>query len=53
MSDLVWRSMAELGRMIAKKEVSPVEVVRAARQDEQRQVGVKLARDAIGLANEP
>ena len=29
MSDLVWRSMAELGRMIAKKEVSPVEVVRA------------------------
>ena len=29
MSDLVWRSAAELGRMIAKKEVSPVEVVRA------------------------
>jgi aspartyl-tRNA(Asn)/glutamyl-tRNA(Gln) amidotransferase subunit A len=27
--DLVWRSMAELGRMIARKEVSPVEVVRA------------------------
>jgi len=29
MQDLVWRSMAELGRMIATKEVSPVEVVRA------------------------
>ncbi len=29
MADLVWRSMAELGRMIARKEVSPVEVVQA------------------------
>ena len=29
MSDLVWLSMAELGRMIATKEVSPVEVARA------------------------
>ena len=29
MQDLVWRSMVELGRMIATKEVSPVEVVRA------------------------
>ncbi|PYM35534.1 MAG: Asp-tRNA(Asn)/Glu-tRNA(Gln) amidotransferase GatCAB subunit A, partial [Candidatus Rokuibacteriota bacterium] len=29
MSELVWRSMAELGRMVAKKEVSPVEVVQA------------------------
>ncbi len=29
MSDLVWRSAAELGRLIAKKEVSPVELVRA------------------------
>jgi len=29
MPDLVWRSMVELGRMIATKEVSPVEVVRA------------------------
>jgi aspartyl-tRNA(Asn)/glutamyl-tRNA(Gln) amidotransferase subunit A len=29
MSDLAWRSMAELGRLIAKKEVSPVDVVRA------------------------
>jgi aspartyl-tRNA(Asn)/glutamyl-tRNA(Gln) amidotransferase subunit A len=28
-TDLVWRSMAELGRLIARKEVSPVEVVRA------------------------
>src|SRR5204863_2260938 len=29
MQDLVWRSMVQLGRMIATKEVSPVEVVRA------------------------
>ena len=29
MADLVWTSMADLGRMIATKEVSPVEVVRA------------------------
>ena len=29
MSALHWRSMAELGRMVATKEVSPVEVVRA------------------------
>ena len=29
MPDLVWRSMVELGRMIATKEVSPLEVVRA------------------------
>ncbi|MEK7387887.1 MAG: amidase [candidate division NC10 bacterium] len=29
MSELHWRSMAELGRMVATKEVSPVEVVRA------------------------
>ncbi len=29
MSELHWRSMAELGRLIAGKEVSPVEVVRA------------------------
>jgi aspartyl-tRNA(Asn)/glutamyl-tRNA(Gln) amidotransferase subunit A len=28
MSDLVWASMSDLGRMIATKEVSPVEVVR-------------------------
>ncbi len=28
MTDLVWRSMADLGRLIARKEVSPVEVVR-------------------------
>ena len=29
MSELHWRSMAELGHMVATKEVSPVEVVRA------------------------
>jgi len=29
MSELFWASMADLGRMIATKEVSPVEVVRA------------------------
>jgi aspartyl-tRNA(Asn)/glutamyl-tRNA(Gln) amidotransferase subunit A len=29
MQDLVWRSVVELSRMIATKEVSPVEVVRA------------------------
>jgi aspartyl-tRNA(Asn)/glutamyl-tRNA(Gln) amidotransferase subunit A len=29
MSELCWTSMAELGRMIATKQVSPVEVVRA------------------------
>jgi aspartyl-tRNA(Asn)/glutamyl-tRNA(Gln) amidotransferase subunit A len=29
MPDLVWRSMTELARMIATKEVSPLEVVRA------------------------
>src|SRR5207245_10664158 len=29
MSELCWASMADLGRMIATKQVSPVEVVRA------------------------
>ena len=29
MSDLVWRSIGELARLVLTKEVSPVEVVRA------------------------
>jgi aspartyl-tRNA(Asn)/glutamyl-tRNA(Gln) amidotransferase subunit A len=55
MADLVWTSMADLGRMIATKEVSPVEVVRAhleriAALDARLRAYITVSADAALLA---
>src|SRR2546428_12838042 len=51
MSELFWASMADLGRMIATKEASPVEVVRAhldriAALDEKLRAFITVCADA-------